>query len=177
MYKVVRIILLISFLALPGCNFTSCSSKPLKDIEKYQVTLFVSPYGDLNTEKAKKLLQEKLSSLGQVVETNAPISEETPMLFISLEPKGAAIPSSIRVLGRVKILDNGCELSSVIWSHPLRAEGIFIPVEQDGKVSFVQEGVPLASQSDLLDSLLKVFAEEYRAANPKHTPITFLISQ
>lgn len=176
-FSITHLMLLISSLILLCCNSTASSSNPLKDIEKYQVTLFVSPYGDLSEENIQKLLKEKLASLGQVVEKKIPISEEIPMLFVSLEPKGSAIPSTIQVFEKVKVLKNGCKLTSVIWSHSFRTERASIPIEREDKVSFAQKDNPSVFQEDPLDSLLNAFVEEYKVANPKRAPITFLISQ
>lgn len=172
----ITVLLLLFFsLVFFGCSSSNCASNPLKNIDRYQVALFISPYGDLNEEKIKKNLKEKLSSIGQVIEAKVPIAEENPLLFISIEPKGE-FSSSIRVIGKVKVIKNGCELTSVIWSHSLEVDEVSIPIERNGTVSFEKRKKTL-SQDNPLDSLLTAFVEEYKAAHPKQAPITFLISE
>lgn len=173
-FSIAGVMILLVSLLVSSCRSTAGCSKPLKGIETYQVTLAVSPYGDLNGEKIQKRLKEKLASFGRVVEEKIPLSEEMPVLFVSLEPKGSAIASTIRVLEKVKVLKNGCEFTSVIWSYPFRSGGEGFPVEIDGKVSFAERGSPTADE-DPLNALLNAFAEDYRAANPKND-VTFLIS-
>jgi len=169
--------LVISCLVLPSCDSSTCSSSPLKKIDQYQVMLLISPYGDLNPEEIKKLLREKLTSLGQVVESKIPISEENPVLFISIEPKESTNLSTIQVISKVKVLKNGCELASVIWSHPFKPKGSLYPIEQGGKIVFLENEVSEISQHNSIDYLLDAFAKEYKAAHSKDESVTFLISE
>lgn len=170
--------LILCLIGLASCSPKSSSTQPLANIDKFEVSINLSPYEKFDQKIIQNTLRNSLSTTGEVkIISNTNLQEKSqPILYIDLGGYNDRISGSVKVISEVIVPENGFKTACSIWEYKYQPESV-IPIETQKGITFEKQKEEFISNSPdaTIEHIVQQFASEYKKMNADaHRPTFYL---
>lgn len=168
--------LIFCLIGLASCSQKKSSTESLSNIDKFVVSLNLSPYEKFDQKMIQVALRNNLSKIGEVKiidKTNQP-EKSPPILYIDLGGYKERTSGSVKVISEVIVPENEFKTACSIWEFKYQPESV-IPIETPAGIAFEKRKAEFVSTSPeaTIEYMVKQFESEYKKMNPNSTQPVF----